>query len=533
MKIDRIANQPLQLRGGKMRKALIIAVTITSLLWLGTQPIASIDSKMPIIMKLFGYDRSLKEDIVYFRNGDELRGTLIDNAIGIVTPYGNVDVQLRRCAGLSFEGSSVITEQIVTVNFNVFSGIISNKTVKFRIGSSGEIMDVRKEKIKYVLLKQVPGEQDFIWDNPQTNLFIMTNGDLITGRNAPSQIVIGTDYTDAMKVSFSEIQEVIMQGGNQPTVMITKKNKDTIRGKLVTEDLNLNLDVGNIVEGVYKDKYQRIYVDDGNTKIIPFFLDKKIGVPESPSYPMVPVIHSIQDIGINVTAGKGVQLSMRLIPGGTFYMGSSASDRNRNVNEGPQHQVTINKAFYIGVQEVTQAQWEAVMGTRPSRFGYNPDYPVDSVSWDDCQRFIQKLNTMGLGTYRLPTEAEWEYVCRAGSATRFPWGEDSDFTQIMDYAWFGSNSGSKTHAVGQKKPNAWGIFDMHGNVAEWCADWISDSYSLASEMNPKGALSGSYRVVRGGSWDSSPQNCRSAYRSGYSPASLSGGVGFRIVRIVL
>lgn len=515
-----------------MLKRLLLAALITAILLSSFIVQTTSAENMPVITKLFGYARSDKEDIIYFRNGDNLSGTVIDETVSIATPYGEVKLPIRKCAGISFEGSAVITEQVVTVNFNVFSGIILNKALKFKISSSGEIIEARKEKIKYVLLMRTGAEQDFVGDYLKTNLFIMTNGDLITGRCEQPQIVISTDYSN-VRVSFTEIKDMIMQGGVQPTVVITKKNGDTMRGKIETEDLTLQTDMKVDIPDVYKDKYSRVYVDDGNEKIVSFFLEKNVGVPETPSTPVVPVTAGIQDLGLTIPGSGGVQLSMKLIPSGSFMMGSPNMEQDRDDDEGPQHRVTISKAFYMGVFEVTQEQWKAVMGTSPSSFGYNAKYPVEEVSWEDCQRFISKINAMGIGTFRLPTEAEWEYACRSGSTTRFPWGDDSGYSSLGQYAWYSSNSNDTTHPVGLKKPNAWGLYDMHGNVWEWCSDWYAP-YASTAQTDPKGPStapsSGSSRVLRGGSWYSDPRYCRSANRGSGAPTGPDNDLGFRLVR---
>lgn len=233
---------------------------------------------------------------------------------------------------------------------------------------------------------------------------------------------------------------------------------------------------------------------------------------------------------IAIPIGGGVQLSMSLIPAGRFMMGSPDDETDRYSDEGPQHEVTISKSFYMGIIEVTQAQWAAVMGTTPSYFGGNEDNPVEQVSWYDCQEFLQKINTLGLGTFRLPTEAEWEYACRAGSTTRFPWGDDPDYSSIDQYAWYKGNSNNKTQTVGLKKPNSWGLYDMHGNVWEWCNDWYA-CWDERAQADPNGPSSGSKRIVRGGSCSSAPEHCRSANRPVHSPASVYISLGFRLVRI--
>ncbi len=238
----------------------------------------------------------------------------------------------------------------------------------------------------------------------------------------------------------------------------------------------------------------------------------------------------------NLPAGAK-PLEMMLIPAGTFTMGSPQSEidalneQNQTTwysEEGPQHQVTIRKPFYIGKYEITQAQWQAVMGNNPSYFSGKSKSPVERVYWKDCQTFITQLNQLGQGTFRLPTEAEWEYACRAGTTTRFYWGDDSGYSQIGQYAWYGDNAG-QTQEAGFKLPNAWGLHDMSGNVWEWCQDWYG-SYSPNAQNDPTGAENGSFRVVRGGSWGNRAWDCRSAIRMALYPDASENYIGFRVAR---
>lgn len=228
-----------------------------------------------------------------------------------------------------------------------------------------------------------------------------------------------------------------------------------------------------------------------------------------------------------VDLGNGVKLETVNLPGGEFTMGGE-----RYGDEKPPHRVRVSP-FAIGKYPVTQAQWKAVMGSDPSRFK-GGDRPVENVSWNDVNEFIRRLNQKTGLQFRLPTEAEWEYAARAGSTTEYCFGDDEK--QLGDYAWFSKNSGSTTHPVGQKKPNDFGLFDMHGNVWEWCSDWYSDSYYEECKRqgivaDPSGPTAGSDRVVRGGGWYSDAVNCRSANRSFGAPGNRSVHLGFRLVRI--
>ncbi len=210
---------------------------------------------------------------------------------------------------------------------------------------------------------------------------------------------------------------------------------------------------------------------------------------------------------------NGVTLEMVGLPAGQFLMGSPDSDSDARDFERPQHQVKVN-SFAIGKYPVTQAQYQAVMGTNPSLFQNNPQNPVEQVSWNDAQAFCQKLSQITGKTYRLPTEAEWEYACRAGTTTRYYFGDDAN--QLGDYAWYIGNSQDKTHPVGQKKPNAWGLYDMSGNVWEWCEDNWHDNYIGAPKDGSAWLTNDNdYQIVRGGSWYSIPYFCRSAFRYYY------------------
>jgi formylglycine-generating enzyme required for sulfatase activity len=220
-------------------------------------------------------------------------------------------------------------------------------------------------------------------------------------------------------------------------------------------------------------------------------------------------------------------MAFRFIPPGTFTMGSPEGEEGRRDNE-VQHRVTLTQGFYLGKYQVTQAQWEKTMGANPSNFK-GPDLPVETVSWDDCQAFLKKFGTGA----RLPTEAEWEYACRAGTTTALNNGKKLTSTEgqcpnLDEVAWYDKNSGGKTHPVGQKQPNAWGLYDMHGNVWEWCADWYG-AYPTGAATDPQGSQTGSFRVLRGGSWYYFAYNCRVAYRYFNRPALRNLHYGFRAV----
>jgi formylglycine-generating enzyme required for sulfatase activity len=224
---------------------------------------------------------------------------------------------------------------------------------------------------------------------------------------------------------------------------------------------------------------------------------------------------------------NSIGMKFVLIPAGTFMMGAEKKLEGTHDYELPSHQVTISKFFYLGVYEVTQGQWQAVMGNNPSKFK-GKDNPVEQVSWKDIQVFIRRLNQKeGHSRYRLPTEAEWEYAARARSTSIYYFGDDE--SQLGDYEWYRANSGNTTHPVGQKRPNAWGLYDILGNLTEWAEDWFGETYYANSpSVDPTGPSSGSMRALRGGCWASDARGSRSAYRGGNSPDYSDQIEGFRL-----
>ncbi|MCL4205629.1 MAG: SUMF1/EgtB/PvdO family nonheme iron enzyme [Pirellulaceae bacterium] len=273
--------------------------------------------------------------------------------------------------------------------------------------------------------------------------------------------------------------------------------------------------------------------------------------------PLEPQIQAATGPPTGITNSIGMK--MVLIPEGSFLMGSSAID-----HETPEHRVRITKPFYLGIYPVTQAEYQRVMGVNPSHFQRSngllglfakpaePQRPVEQVSWVDAIEFCQRLSAQENTKYRLPTEAEWEYACRARSTGRWCFGDNEweyawggsirrwcfgeTESLLGQYAWYATNSDSGTHPVGLKKPNAWGLYDMHGNVSEWCADWFDANYykQFADEVawDPTGPSGGSNRVFRGGSWGLVASLCRSACRGALAPGHRNINVGFRLARSV-
>ena len=248
-------------------------------------------------------------------------------------------------------------------------------------------------------------------------------------------------------------------------------------------------------------------------------------------------------VNTTLNLGRGVKMKLTLIPAGKFQMGSPETEDGRKDDEGPQHEVTISKPFYMGACEVTQAQWRVVMGTEPWVGKYlaksDPNNPASWITWDAATAFCEALSKITGKKVTLPTEAQWEYACRAGSNTVYYFGDDS--SRLGDYAWYKRNTYGKmeelldkdamyTRPVGQKKPNAFGLYDMHGNVWEWCRDWYDEKfYAKANKVDPENTTKTEYRVLRGSAWFKIPEDCRAAIRFGEFTDSGYDYIGFRVI----
>ena len=306
----------------------------------------------------------------------------------------------------------------------------------------------------------------------------------------------GATYTitlvDANVITQQQLQQYIQQMPQQHPIEVIDSVSEEIDSVYI-----------DVVDSVVVDS---AYVDDEATVVI-----DSVYVSTETSNHLLPI------------TVNGVTFNMIKVDGGTFTMGATSELGDPFDWEKPTHQVTLS-SYYIGETEVTQALWKAVMGKNPSRFkGGNK--PVEMVSWEDCQTFIGKLNGLTGKRFRLPTEAEWEYAARGGKRSNHT--QYSGGSMIDDVAWYDGNSGSKTHSVKTKKPNELGLYDMSGNVWEWCQDWYG-SYSSNAQTNPTGPDSGSRRVHRGGSWNDYERYCRSSFRFSDSPGLRYGNLGFRL-----
>jgi formylglycine-generating enzyme required for sulfatase activity len=297
-----------------------------------------------------------------------------------------------------------------------------------------------------------------------------------------------------------------------------KTIKDCLKMKLDEEAEGFSKELEEIRAGKIK-----VEVKVEVMKAKPIFLEAPFSTDEAKTAQMELAKSVGKLMEAKIDLGRGVKLEMMLIPAGKFMMGSPGAEAGRRENE-MQHEVTLTKPFYMGKYEVTQEQWQVVMGNNPSSVK-GARLPVTNVNWNDCQDFIRKLNTKMKGGYRLPTEAEWEYACRAGTKTSYSFGNEI----TLKDANYGASNILKPVVVGNFKQNAFGIYDMHGNVREWCEDW-SAVYTLGAATDPKNTETGTSRVLRGGDFESNGLRICSSTRDGYTPTWQGRHYGFRLVR---
>ncbi len=465
----------------------------------------------PLLKSVFGQARSAGEDLLHLKNMDVLRGVVLNETLEIDTPYASIKVKLRKCAGVSFEDSDANTEAVVTVNRNRISGVIRDRIILFRVASSGEEVSIRKEKIRFIVLRRRANERGFLDDLKNRFLFVMSNGDLLTGKMG--RIVITTVTKDGRFYNrvFCNIYRIERQGWDDATVTITSSSGRISHTRLKPEETTLALDIGVKIEGVHAHQYAKIFVAHVPEEIVARVgtLEPTKGESRGDEADDSKALGPPRELTLDL--GQGVVLEMVLIQPGEFDMGSPESEVGRNTDE-VLHKVRISKAFYMAKYETTQAVWKLVTENDPSR-SQAAEKPVQGVSWYDCQSFIEQLGQLLPGRkFRLPTESEWEYACRAGTQTRFSFG-DNDSDLVKDAR--GHPAGNHPQPAGTKPPNAWGLHDMHGGVLEWCQDpynvyWLPIKVVLIDPIGWRG--SNNDGVLRGGHDHSKPGSFRSACR---------------------
>ena len=445
------------------------------------------------------------KDALYFQNGEVLYGKVLTKRLKVMTPYAPLDLPLGKCAVVSFEGDGSHGATVVTRNNNRISGVCDGETLLVRSELSSKPRRVHVEKIGRIVFRKT-GSHGLLERPPAPkHLFVMDNGDILTGRVRTDTLPVRSGGK-TLSIPFSRIESVEMMKGNGLAARVTRKDGTVLDTSLETEDISLSLDLGVRLDHVYANHVSRIAAAGPTGSAEPVVAGATCRAAPATKAPPA------TSDGPYRTNSIGMQL--RRIEPGIFWMGTDTGSDD----EGPPRRVRVPGPYYIGVLEVTQEQWEQVMGHNPAYFK-DPLRPVEMVSWQDARTFCRRLSERENATYRLPTEKEWEFACRAGSTTEFPWGN----AYRADYAWSSVNSRGATRIAGTRKPNAWGLYDMIGNVWEWCAD----PYARPGDNRPSGEDA---RVLRGGGWFNVPERCRTTSRDHRGQDyRLSSYIGFRVV----
>ena len=424
-------------------------------------------------------------------------GALSGVAIDKIAP----DRSKRPCARIKIHVNRMSREDIDRLEVKVIGGNVELTRKQTAYEGNGLVIELTaKEQTRFYLHHEKYGDSNEVMLNLEGNKEYSLKAHL----NLLMSIVIMTDLVGA-----DVFVDKVYKGA-------TDKN-----GLLTIEEMPTGEHQVMVTQG---DIIARQTINVSNSQIS-FRLTTKTAAASAPAISAPATATATPVSSVNAAPDALPQIEMVFVKGGTFTMGATPEQgKVAHKDEKPAHSVTVSD-FYIGKYGVTQAQWEAVMGKNPSCFKGNIR-PVENVSWNDIQEFIEKLNAKTGKKYRLPTEAEWEYAARGGDQSKGY--KYSGSNNIDEVAWYTNNSGTQTHPVGQKQPNELGLYDMSGNVFEWCSDWYG-SYSSGSQTNPTGPAKGSYRVLRGASWNYTAWFCRVSDRYFYAPSYRSGVFGFRLV----
>jgi formylglycine-generating enzyme required for sulfatase activity len=471
----------------------------------------------PVLGSVLGVERLPNQDVLILRDGSRLAGTLASGSFDLRTVYGRLTMPAERIAGIERGQTPVLLDVVVSVAQDRFSGLLEGQPFTMKL-SAGDSTNVRPERVLKLIRRGRTNELDGL---PRRQFVRLRNGDHFTGRALSDNPQVAVGRTN-LTVELAAIASIHFARDQRSAARLELRNGETVEGIWPAEDLVVDLDVSPRLT-VYVGSVDAIYCQDGVRPA------EFAGWGQEPRTGAGPPADA-EPPGLRIPG-------LRWILPGRFLMGSPAEESGRDLDEGPQTQVTLTRGFWIGTHEVTQAEYKAVMGANPSQFVDDPQAPVEKVSWREARDYCEKLTrrqgaagSLPAGfAFRLPTEAEWEYACRAGTTSRFSHGDDPEGRQLEEFAWFTSNADSTTHPVGTRKPNPWGLHDLHGNVMEWCLDAATSSLPGGQVRDYVASEKGPLRIARGGSWLYGAKFSRSANRDTYTETTRCSDLGFRVV----
>jgi ABC-2 type transport system ATP-binding protein len=449
-------------------------------------------------------------DLLWLHEGDPVTGRFENQTLELQTPYGRIQLPIDRVSEVRLATGPHQIDTVITVNGNRFSGFLADPVFTLR-PQLGPALALHRDLVTRLVLG---GREETPSLIASGLIFLLRNGDTLSGHLAGDHVRLTTPYLE-MRIAADEIESVSF-AHHQP-LLASLRSAD-----------------GRSVDGLWPDQDLEVVLELGLTlRVHP----ARLAAIQRPARWGSPAAPPDLTPTLGPTDPGQARPGMVWIAPGEFVMGSPVDEQGRDLDEGPQTRVRISRGFWMGIHEVTQAEYQAVMGDNPSRFLGDARRPVERVRHRDAVEYCVRLTRLhdAAGAlpcghaYRLPTEAEWEYACRAGTTTRFSHGDDLQGHALEDYAWFSANSNSSTHPVGTRRPNPWGLHDLHGNVLEWCLDGAGAGLPGGEVVDYQAPAEGLLRIARGGSWLYGAKACRSANRDSYGESTRSSDLGFRVV----
>ncbi|HNQ88805.1 MAG TPA: formylglycine-generating enzyme family protein [Verrucomicrobiota bacterium] len=470
-------------------------------------------------------ERPADTDLFLMADGERRRGRLMLETLLLHTPHGPLRLPARKLAGIALADRRGGLDTLVTVNANCFRGLLDAPVFVLADPESAAPATLRRESLLKIVLQRRPGELDTFRRGWQVQL---RDGTWFTGRlpQACFQVEAGPGQTNLLGTALP-VLAAVADPDDHRSWRLDVETGETVRAVMVGEDLTFDLDLG--LEWSVNVRSLESLRRPG---VLPLALSRRLGLDRVlPEVARPRAAAAIPDPAVVPVPG------MVWIEPGEFSLGSLPEEKDRDPDEGPPTRCVIPGGFWMGDHEVTQAEYESVTGTNPSLYLGEARRPVERVSWLDAEAFCRKLTEKeqaaghlpATHVYRLPTEAEWEYACRANTSSRFSFGDDPAYARLQDHGWYNRNSDSAPSIVRQKIPNPWRLHDVHGNVWEWCLDEWRSAHPGGVVTNRVVPPQGNLRVARGGSWLYDARFCRSANRDSYGVRNRCSDVGFRIV----
>jgi formylglycine-generating enzyme required for sulfatase activity len=505
-------------------RALALAIVLTGGGIGGAPPLGGQPSREPesgVLTVVLETARLPDADVLQMQDGEQQAGVLRNEAFRLRTSQGELAFPARIVAGIRLSDGRGGLDSIVTVTRDRFSGFLEDPVFQLEARDSGKRIEVRRERVLKVLVRRRNDEPGLAVGSP---IVLLKNGDFFSGALLEGRFLIkGTK--EEWRWSPDRAARVTFANDDGSACRIVLPTGQELQAAPAVDDLEFQTGYG------LRLRIYRGWIDEIRSPgVFTAELSRRIGVPGSEGN-AGPAARAPVKSGVRPVEG------MIWIAPGEYVMGSPTQEKDRDLDEGPQTRIVLPDGFWIGQHEVTQAEYQALMGTNPSQYLGDDRRPVEKVNWQEAVDYCRKLTERERAAghlqanyeYRLPSEQEWEYACRAGTTTRFSYGNDPAYVRVGEYAWHIGNSESTTHPVEQKKPNPWGLYDMHGNALEWCLDEWTGAFPGGALTNTAAPPAGTLRVARGGSWLYEARFCRSANRDSYGMFNRCSDVGFRVV----